>query len=141
MQSCYLEVVVYGVIVGVFYLFNGNLQFGFRFDYKLCWMVCLIWYVCSLVELLYLVLLLGDFNVIFIEVDVYDFKVWCCDVLFQFKVCEVFEWLLVQGWIDVLWKVYGNVMIYIFWDYFCQYVECDCGLCIDYLLLNFVLVE
>ncbi len=82
-QSRYLEAAVHGVIVGALYLPNGNPQPGPKFDYKLRWMERLIRHARSLVEVPHPALLLGDFNVIPNEADVYDPKAWRRDALFS----------------------------------------------------------
>ncbi|EKT4070729.1 exodeoxyribonuclease III [Stenotrophomonas maltophilia] len=140
-QSRYLEAAVHGVIVGALYLPNGNPQPGPKFDYKLRWMERLIRHARSLVELPHPALLLGDFNVIPTDADVYDPKAWRRDALFQPEVREAFERLLAQGWTDALRKVHGDATIYTFWDYFRQHAERDRGLRIDHLLLNPVLAQ
>ena len=140
-HSRYLEAAVHGVIVASLYLPNGNPQPGPKFDYKLRWMERLIRHARSLVELPHPALLLGDFNVIPTDADVYDPKAWRRDALFQPEVRDAFERLLAQGWPDALRKVHGDATIYTFWDYFRQHAERDRGLRIDHLLLNPVLAE
>ncbi len=140
-QSRYLEAAVHGVIVGALYLPNGNPQPGPKFDYKLRWMERLLRHARSLVDLPHPALLLGDFNVIPTDADVYDPKAWRRDALFQPEVREAFERLLAQGWTDALRQVHGDATIYTFWDYFRQHAERDRGLRIDHLLLNPVLTE
>lgn len=80
-QSRYLEAAVHGIVVGGLYLPNGNPQPGPRFDYKLRWMKRLIRHARSLVDLPHPAVLLGDFNVIPTEADVYDPKAWRRDAL------------------------------------------------------------
>lgn len=138
-QSRYLEAAVHGIVVGGLYLPNGNPRPGPRFDYKLRWMKRLIRHARSLVDLPHPAVLLGDFNVIPTEADVYDPKAWRRDALFQPEVREQFEHLLAQGWTDALRSVHGDSTIYTFWDYFRQHAERDRGLRIDHLLLNPVL--
>lgn len=138
-QSRYLEAAVHGIVVGGLYLPNGNPQPGPRFDYKLRWMKRLIRHARSLVDLPHPAVLLGDFNVIPTEADVYDPKAWRRDALFQPEVREQFEHLLAQGWTDALRSVHGDSTIYTFWDYFRQHAERDRGLRIDHLLLNPIL--
>ncbi|MCU1091241.1 exodeoxyribonuclease III [Stenotrophomonas maltophilia] len=138
-QSRYLEAAVHGIVVGGLYLPNGNPQPGPRFDYKLRWMKRLIRHARSLVDLPHPAVLLGDFNVIPTEADVYDPKAWRRDALFQPEVREQFEHLLAQGWTDALRSVHGDSTIYTFWDYFRQHAERDRGLRIDHLLLNQIL--
>lgn len=138
-QSRYLEAAVHGVLVGALYLPNGNPCPGPRYQYKLAWMQRLHRHARSLVGLPHPVVLMGDFNVIPHEDDVYDPKAWRRDALFQPEVRERYAKLLAQGWTDALHDVFGDARPYTFWDYFRQHAERDRGLRIDHLLLNPVL--
>lgn len=140
-QSRYLEAAVHGVVVAALYLPNGNPQPGPKFDYKLRWMQRLIRHARTLVDLPHPALLLGDFNVIPDDEDVYDPALWRRDALMQPEVRDAFQRLLAQGWTDALRTVHGDQRIYTFWDYFRQHAERDRGLRIDHLLLNPVLAK
>ena len=140
-QSRYLEAAVHGVVVAALYLPNGNPHPGPKFDYKLRWMQRLIRHARTLVDLPHPVLLLGDFNVIPDDEDVYDPASWRRDALMQPEVRDAFQRLLAQGWTDALRTVHGDQRIYTFWDYFRQHAERDRGLRIDHLLLNPVLAK
>jgi len=140
-QSRYLEAAVHGVVVAALYLPNGNPQPGPKFDYKLRWMQRLIRHARTLVDLPHPALLLGDFNVIPDDEDVYDPASWRRDALMQPEVRDAFQRLLAQGWADALRTVHGDQRIYTFWDYFRQHAERDRGLRIDHLLLNPVLAK
>ena len=140
-QSRYLEAAVHNLIVGGLYLPNGNPQPGPKFDYKLAWMERLIRHARTLVDLPHPVVLLGDFNVIPTDLDVYDPKAWRKDALIQPEVRAAFDRLLAQGWTDALRHVAGDAVVYTFWDYFRQHAERDRGLRIDHLLLNPVLAK
>lgn len=140
-QSRYLEAAVHGVVVAALYLPNGNPQPGLKFDYKLRWMQRLIRHARTLVDLPHPALLLGDFNVIPDDEDVYDPASWRRDALMQPEVRDAFQQLLAQGWTDALRAVHGDQRIYTFWDYFRQHAERDRGLRIDHLLLNPVLAK
>jgi len=140
-QSRYLEAAVHGVVVAALYLPNGNPHSGPKFDYKLRWMQRLIRHARTLVDLPHPVLLLGDFNVIPDDEDVYDPASWRRDALMQPEVRDAFQRLLAQGWTDALRAVHGDQRIYTFWDYFRQHAERDRGLRIDHLLLNPVLAK
>jgi len=140
-QSRYLEAAVHGVVVAALYLPNGNPQPGLKFDYKLRWMQRLIRHARTLVDLPHPALLLGDFNVIPDDEDVYDPASWRRDALMQPEVRDAFQRLLAQGWTDALRTVHGDQRIYTFWDYFRQHAERDRGLRIDHLLLNPVLAK
>lgn len=138
-QSRYIEAAVHGIVVGALYLPNGNPQPGPKFDYKLKWMQRLNQHAKTLVGLPHPVVLMGDFNVIPTDEDVYDPKAWRKDALLQPEVREAYRQLLAQGWTDSLRQVSGDARIYTFWDYFRQHAERDRGLRIDHLLVNPVL--
>lgn len=140
-QSRYLEAAVHGVVVAALYLPNGNPHPGPKFDYKLRWMQRLIRHARTLVDLPHPALLMGDFNVIPDDEDVYDPASWRRDALMQPEVRDAFQRLLAQGWTDALRTVHGDQRIYTFWDYFRQHAERDRGLRIDHLLLNPVLAK
>ncbi|MDG6347328.1 exodeoxyribonuclease III [Luteimonas sp. 8-5] len=135
-QSRYLEAAVHGIVVGCLYLPNGNPQPGPKFDYKLKWMARLRRHAKTLVDIGHPVALVGDFNVIPTDEDVYDPKSWRKDALIQPESREAFEALLEQGWTDALRHVHPDERIYTFWDYFRRHAERDRGLRIDHLLLN-----
>lgn len=135
-QSRYIEAAIHGVVVAGLYLPNGNPRPGPKFDYKLAWMERLILHARTLVALPHPAVLLGDFNVIPTDLDVYDPKAWRKDALIQPEVRAAFERLLAQGWTDALRQVAGDRVVYTFWDYFRQHAERDRGLRIDHLLLN-----
>ena len=140
-HSRYLEAAVHGVIVASLYLPNGNPQPGPKFDYKLAWMARLQRHAKTLVDLPHPALLMGDFNVIPTDADVYDAKAWRKDALIQPEVRTAFEALLAQGWTDTLRDVFGEDTVYTFWDYFRQHAQRDRGLRIDHLLANPVLAK
>jgi len=140
-QSRYIEAAIHGIIVAGIYLPNGNPQPGPKFDYKLKWMQRLHRHAGTLVDQEHPVAIVGDFNVIPFEEDVYDPKAWRKDALFQPEVREAYQQLLGQGWTDALHEVFGEERPYTFWDYFRQHAERDRGLRIDHLLLNPVLAK
>ena len=135
-QSRYIEAAVHGIVVGALYLPNGNPQPGPKFDYKLAWMQRLLAHAGELASLPHPVVLMGDYNVIPTDEDVYDAKAWRKDALIQPEVRALFNRLLDQGWTDALRTIAGDARIYTFWDYFRQHAERDRGLRIDHLLLN-----
>lgn len=140
-QSRYIEAAIHGIVVACIYLPNGNPQPGPKFDYKLQWMERLIKHAKTLVKLPHPVLIMGDFNVIPTDEDVYDPKSWRKDALIQPESREAYQRLLELGWTDSLRKFYGEERIYTFWDYFRQHAERDRGLRIDHLLANPVLAK
>ncbi|WP_047128692.1 exodeoxyribonuclease III [Xanthomonas arboricola] len=135
-QSRYLEAAIHGVVVACLYLPNGNPQPGPKFDYKLAWFQRLIRHAKTLVDLPHPVALIGDFNVVPTDADIYDPKGWRRDALLQPESRQAYQTLLEQGWTDSLLAVHGETPIYTFWDYFRQHFARDRGLRIDHLLLN-----
>jgi exodeoxyribonuclease-3 len=81
-------------------------------------------------------MLVGDFNVMPTELDVYKSERWVDDALFRPEVREAFARLLKQGWIDALREKHPGERIYTFWDYFRRAYTRDAGLRIDHLLLS-----
>ncbi|MFC5435615.1 exodeoxyribonuclease III [Rhodanobacter umsongensis] len=140
-QSRYIEAAIHGIVVAGIYSPNGNPQPGPKFDYKLRWMERLAHRARSLVDLPHPVVVMGDFNVIPADEDVYDPRSFRKDALFQPESRRAYERLLKQGWTDSLRHVFGEKRIYTFWDYFRQHAERDRGLRIDHLLLNPVLAK
>ena len=138
-HSRYIEADVFGIRVACIYLPNGNPQPGPKFDYKLRWMQRLADHARGLVGQPHPVAILGDFNVIPTDDDVYDPKAWRKDALIQPQVREAYARLLAQGWTDALRHLHPEQAPYTFWDYFRQHAQRDRGLRIDHLLLNPVL--
>ncbi|PPT94339.1 exodeoxyribonuclease III [Xanthomonas arboricola] len=135
-QSRYLEAAIHGVVVACLYLPNGNPQPGPKFDYKLAWFQRLIRHARTLVDLPHPIALIGDFNVVPTDADIYDPKGWRKDALLQPESRQAYQTLLGQGWTDSLLAVHGETPIYTFWDYFRRHFARDRGLRIDHLLLN-----
>src|SRR3954465_7100822 len=135
-HSRYIEATVKGVLVGCLYLPNGNPYPGPKFDYKLRWLQRFIKHAADLATSTEPVILLGDFNVIPTERDVYKPERWVDDALFRVETREAFGRLMQQGWTDSLRTVHPDATIYTFWDYFRNAYGRDAGLRIDHLLLN-----
>ena len=85
--------------------------------------------------------LIGDYNVMPTELDVYKPERWVNDALFRPEVRQAFHRLNEQGWTDALRTLYPSERIYTFWDYFRNAWGRDAGLRIDHLLLNPVLAK
>jgi len=135
-QSRYLEAVYKGVLIACLYLPNGNPAPGPKFDYKLAWMERLITRGAELVDTRVPAVLMGDFNVIPTERDVYKPERWVDDALFRPETRAAFERLMAQGWLDSLRHLHPDETIYTFWDYFRNAFGRDAGLRIDHLLLS-----
>ena len=139
--SRYIEATVRGILVGCLYLPNGNPAPGPKFDYKLSWFQRFISHANELLALDAPVALIGDYNVMPTELDVYKPERWVDDALFRPEVRQAFHRLIKQGWTDALRTLYPSERIYTFWDYFRNAWGRDAGLRIDHLLLNPVLAK
>ncbi len=135
-QSRYLEAAVDGVLIACLYLPNGNPAPGPKFDYKLKWFSRLEDRARHLLASKAPVMLVGDFNVMPTDLDVYKPERWVDDALFRPEVREAFARLLEQGWIDAVRKLHPGERVFTFWDYFRNAYARDAGLRIDHLLLS-----
>jgi exodeoxyribonuclease III len=135
-HSRYLEADVAGITICCLYLPNGNPQPGPKFDYKLAWFERLIAHAKSLVKKRRPVALVGDFNVVPTDFDIYNPKSWRKDALLQPASRAAYERLLKQGWTDSIRFLNPDSQIFTFWDYFRNHWPRNAGLRIDHLLLN-----
>ncbi|MEJ7933058.1 exodeoxyribonuclease III [Sphingobium sp. AN558] len=135
-QSRYIEAAVNGLLIGGLYLPNGNPRPGPKFDYKMRWFDRLIDHAAALLESGLPVMLVGDFNVMPTERDVYKPERWMDDALFAPEVRAAYARLLEQGWTDALRAMHPDETIYTFWDYFRNAFARNAGLRIDHLLLS-----
>ncbi|MBD3583038.1 exodeoxyribonuclease III [Flavobacterium selenitireducens] len=140
-QSRYLEALVGGILICCLYLPNGNPSPGPKFDYKLKWFDRLAKRAKVLLDFKTPVILLGDFNVMPTELDVYKPERWVKDALFRPETREAFHKLLSQGWTDAIRHLYPEDVIYTFWDYFRDAYGRNAGLRIDHFLLSEELVD
>ncbi|WP_133364874.1 exodeoxyribonuclease III [Qipengyuania sediminis] len=135
-QSRYLEAAVNGIIVAGLYLPNGNPRPGPKFDYKLAWFERLIARAEELLASNLPVMLIGDFNVMPTEQDVYKPERWVDDALFAPEARAAWFRLVDQGWADALRQLHPHKTIYTFWNYWRNAFERDAGLRIDHALLS-----
>jgi exodeoxyribonuclease III len=136
-QQCrYLEAAVHGVLVGCLYLPNGNPQPGPKFQYKLAWFERLIAHAQSLLDSGHPVALIGDYNVVPTDFDIYDTRSWSKDALLQPESRACFLRLVAQGWQDVIRARFPDQRIYTFWDYLRRAWPRNAGLRIDHLLVS-----
>jgi len=135
-QSRYIEAAVAGILIGALYLPNGNPRPGPKFDYKLRWFERLIDHAAGLLASGLPVMILGDFNVMPTDLDVYKPERWTKDALFAPEVRDAYARLVAQGWTDALRHLHPDEPIYTFWDYFRNAYGRDAGLRIDHLLLS-----
>jgi exodeoxyribonuclease III len=135
-HSRYIEAAIGGVLVGGLYAPNGNPVPGPKFDYKLRWHEQLNAHARGLLELDCPIVLVGDYNVIPTELDVYKPERWADDALFQPESRELYRKLLKQGWTDAIRHLHPDERIYTFWDYWRNAWARNAGIRIDHLLLN-----
>src|SRR5690606_540529 len=113
-HSRYIEAIVDGAVIGCLYLPNGNPAPGPKFDYKLRWFERLKVYAAELLELDAPVALIGDFNVMPTDLDVYAPERWRDDALFRPEVRTAYANLIAQGWTDALRQLFPDQRIYTF---------------------------
>ncbi|NQX57012.1 exodeoxyribonuclease III [Pedobacter panaciterrae] len=136
LNSRYIEAFIAGIVIGCLYLPNGNPAPGLKFDYKLAWFERLKLHAKALLDFDIPTILLGDYNVMPTELDVYKPERWVDDALFRPEVRDAFKTLVEQGWTDALRTLHPNEKIYTFWDYFRNAYSRDAGLRIDHFLLS-----
>ncbi len=135
-QSRYIEAAICGVLVGNMYAPNGNPKPGPKFDYKLAWLDRLQEHAQALLDSGAPALLLGDYNVIPTNEDVYKPERWLKDALFAPEAREKFAELVEQGWTDAIRRLHPDQRMYTFWHYWRNSFERDAGIRIDHLLLS-----
>ena len=135
-HSRYIEATINGILIGCLYLPNGNPAPGPKFDYKLSWFKRLHTHAKELLAQDIPVVLVGDYNVMPTELDVYKPESWVNDALFLPEVRDAFKNLVAQGWTDAIRKLHPGEKIYTFWDYFRQAYARNAGLRIDHFLLS-----
>jgi exodeoxyribonuclease III len=132
----YIEAAVSGIVIGCIYLPNGNPITGPKFRYKAAWFESLIAHAKGLYDSGHPVALVGDYNVVPTDFDIYDPKSWKRNALLQRQPREQYRRLVAQGWLDSLRATHEGERIYTFWDYFRNHWERNAGLRLDHLLLS-----
>jgi len=135
-QSRYIEAAVNGILIGCLYAPNGNPQPGPKFDYKLTWLERLIRHAAALKAADVPVVLIGDYNVVPAERDIYPTRSYDKDALVQPQSRAAFARLLKQGWTDAVRTLHPDERIYTFWDYMRNRWPRDAGLRLDHILLS-----
>lgn len=135
-HSRYIEAIIGNMVIACLYLPNGNPYPGPKFDYKLAWFKRLRAHAKKLLKHDVPSMLIGDFNVMPTELDVYKPERWINDALFRKEIRKEFTTLEGQGWTDAIRKLYPNETIYTFWDYFRNAYGRNAGLRIDHFLLS-----
>lgn len=135
-QSRYIEAVVGNMVIACLYLPNGNPSPGPKFDYKIKWFKRLAAHAKTLLANDVPVALIGDFNVMPTDLDVYKPEKYLENALFSKEAKASYARLLKQGWTDAIRYLYPNERIYTFWDYLFRAWERNAGLRLDHFLLS-----
>lgn len=135
-QSRYIEAEVDGVRIANLYLPNGNPHPGPKFDYKLDWMRRLRERMRELAARERPTVVLGDFNVIPEDKDVFSPRAMAADALMQPESRDAYARLLGDGWTDAVGTLNPRGGMWTFWDYQAGAWQRDHGFRIDHLLLS-----
>lgn len=135
-QSRYIEAAICGILVGNMYAPNGNPRPGPKFDYKLEWLDRLMEHARTLLDSGAPALLIGDYNIIPTDEDVYKPERWIKDALFAPEARAKYAALTGQGWTDAIRDSHPDERIYTFWHYWRNSFERDAGIRIDHALLS-----
>jgi exodeoxyribonuclease-3 len=135
-QARFIEADVRGVRVVNLYLPNGNPQPGPKFDYKLAWMARLQVRLGELLERERPTVVVGDFNVIPEDRDVWSPAAMASDALMQPESRAAYARILNDGWTDALAALNPRGGVWTYWDYQAGAWQRDHGFRIDHLLLS-----
>ena len=135
-QSRYLEADVNGVRIACLYLPNGNPQPGPKFDYKLRWMERLRQRMAAIWAAEIPAVVLGDFNVIPRDCDVWSPQAMADDALMQPESRDAYLRLLNDGWTDAIATHNPRGGVWTYWDYQASAWPRDHGFRIDHTLLS-----
>ncbi len=135
-KSRYIEADIGGVHVVNLYLPNGNPHPGPKFDYKLAWMERLRSRLQELLESEKPCVVVGDFNVIPRDNDVWSVKAMQDDALMQPESRAAYARILNDGWTDALGTLNPRGGVWTYWDYQAGAWQRDHGFRIDHLLLS-----
>ncbi|MEO5705466.1 MAG: exodeoxyribonuclease III [Alteraurantiacibacter sp.] len=132
----YLEAEVGGLRICNLYLPNGNPQPGPKFDYKLAWMERLRARCAGHLAAEIPTVVLGDFNVIPQDKDVWSPAAMASDALMQPASRDAYARMLADGWTDAIDTLNPRGGLWTFWDYQAGAWQRDHGFRIDHLLLS-----
>src|ERR1700691_61939 len=135
-QARYIEAAVQGVLITSIYLPNGNPQPGPKFNYKLAWFERLITHAAELMASGAPVVLVGDYNVVPTQQDIYPTRSLDNTALIQPESGQAFARLLAQGWTDAMRKLHPDGPLWTFWDYKFERWQKDKGMRLDHFLLS-----
>ncbi|KQP49168.1 exodeoxyribonuclease III [Pseudorhodoferax sp. Leaf274] len=132
----YLEAAIDGVLFAGLYLPNGNPQPGPKFDHKLRWMERMRLRAEALWNSGQPVVLMGDWNVVPTDADIYKPDTWRDNALLQPAPRQAYAAILSQGWTDALRAAHPGETGFTFWDYRRKRWPRNAGLRIDHILVS-----
>jgi bifunctional non-homologous end joining protein LigD len=135
-EARYVEAAINGVLFACVYVPNGNPHPGPKFDYKLRWFERMRQRAAELWASGQPVVLLGDWNVVPTDADIYRPDSWRDNALLQPAPREAYAAILSQGWTDALRRTHPKQVPFTFWDYRRKHWERDAGLRIDHILVS-----
>jgi exodeoxyribonuclease-3 len=135
-QARYLEADVNGIRIACLYLPNGNPHPGPKFTYKLAWMAALRERMAAIWAEEVPAVVLGDFNVIPHDDDVWSVKAMQDDALMQPESRAAYARLLADGWVDAIRTHNPRGGVWTYWDYQAGAWQRDHGFRIDHILLS-----
>ncbi|MFU7527084.1 exodeoxyribonuclease III [Qipengyuania sp. ASV99] len=118
------------------YLPNGNPHPGPKFDYKIAWMGKLRSRLSAIWAEEVPAAVLGDYNVIPEDDDVYAVKAMADDALMQPESRSAYARLIADGWTDALRTHNPRGGVWTYWDYQAGAWQRDHGFRIDHILLS-----
>lgn len=118
------------------YMPNGNPIGTEKFDYKMAWTKHLVNLIEQKINAQESFVLMGDFNIIPTESDVYNAKAWLEDALFNPDIRGLFRQLNFMGLTDAIRYFNPSDPCYTFWDYQGRSREQDKGIRIDHFLVT-----
>lgn len=135
-HSRYIEADVFGIRVSCIYLPNGNPQPGPKFEYKLRWMERLRDRMAEISAEEIPAVVIGDYNVIPFDTDVWSPAAMSGDALMQPASRDAYFRLLADGWTDAIGLHNPRGGVWTYWDYQAGAWQRDHGFRIDHALLS-----
>ncbi|MCX2584810.1 exodeoxyribonuclease III [Pedobacter sp. MR22-3] len=135
-HSRYIEAFISGLVIGCIYLPNGNPAPGPKFEYKLKWLKRLTAHSKKLLSFGIPTILIGDYNVIPTDLDLYNPNRFRDNALFFPESKKAYQKLLSLGWTDAIRALYPDEIIYTFYDYLRNAFGRNAGLRLGHFLLS-----
>jgi exodeoxyribonuclease-3 len=126
-------------IINVYVPLGDN--YGERFEYKMYFYEKLFEFLEKFDLKKDRVILLGDMNVAFSDLDVWDASVWEGEVTFLPEEKAIINRLLNMGFIDIIRKMHENEKVFTFYDYRGAKVYKNEGLRLDYIFISKLLLK